>query len=126
MAQHGKRQADDPLLLSLACGATAEQAAAKAGVSVRTVFRRLDDPAFASRLREMRSDMVQRSAAALTAAAMEGVKTLLELMKPANTGPVRLGAARSIIELGVKLREMVELEVRLAALEERVGDGKAA
>jgi len=47
-------------------------------------------------------------------------------MKSPNTGPVRLGAARSVIELGVKLREMVELEVRLAALEERVGDGKAA
>jgi hypothetical protein len=31
-----------------------------------------------------------------------------------------LGAARSVLEIGVKLREMAELEVRLAALEERL------
>jgi len=68
--------------------------------------------------------MVQPAAAALTAAAMEGVKTLLELMMPPNTGAVRLGAARSILEMGVKLREMAELEERINALEERVGDGK--
>src|SRR5262245_1672773 len=120
----GRRaNADEQLLLSIACGATAEQAAAKAQVGVRTVYRRLDDPDFARRLRELRCEMVQRAAAMLTAAAMESVKTLLELQKPSNTGPVRLGAARSSSELGAKLREMVELEVRLAALEARVGDG---
>jgi hypothetical protein len=123
----GRRtNADEQLLLALACGSTAEQAAAKAGVGVRTVFRRLEDAGFAGRLREMKADMVRRAAAALTAAAMEGVKTLLELMKPSNTGPVRLGAARAILEMGVKLREMAELEERLAALEERVGQGTGA
>jgi hypothetical protein len=123
----GRRaNADEQLLLSLACGATAEQAAAKAQVSVRTVYRRLEDPDFARRLRGLRAEMVQRTAAALTAAATEAVRVLLDLMKPASTGPVRLGAARSVIELGAKLREMVELEERIKALEERVGDGQAA
>src|SRR4051812_47799000 len=124
MAQQGKRQADDQLLLSLACGATAEQAAAKCGVSVRTVYRRLDDPEFTRRLRELKAEMVQRTAAALSAAGMEGVKTLLELIKPPNTGPTRLGAAKAMLEVGVKLRELAELEDRLAALEARVGDGR--
>jgi hypothetical protein len=31
-----------------------------------------------------------------------------------------LGAARSVLEIGVKLRETAELEFRLAALEERL------
>jgi hypothetical protein len=33
---------------------------------------------------------------------------------------VRLGAARSVLALGVKLREAAELEDRLAALEQQV------
>src|SRR5262245_23632807 len=106
MAGGRRANADEQLLLSLACGATAEQAAAKAGVGVRTVYRRLDDADFARRLRELRSEMVQRAAAALTAASMEGVKTLLELMKASNTGPVRLGAARAVLEMGAKFREL--------------------
>ena len=114
------------LLVALACGATVEQAAAKCGVSERTVDRRMEKPEFRRQILSLKAEMVQRAAAALTAAAMEAVKTLLELQKPTNTGPVRLGAARSILEMGAKLRELAELEERIKALEERVGDGNAA
>ncbi len=114
------------LLVALACGATIEQAAAKCGISERTAYRRLERPEFRQQIQSLKAEMVQRAAAALTAAAMEGVKTLLELMKASNTGPVRLGAARSVIELGAKLRELAELEERIKLLEERVGDGQAA
>jgi hypothetical protein len=124
MPQQGKRQADFRLLTAFACGATVEQAAAKTGLSESTVYRRLKDPEFVRQLQAMKSEMVQRTAAALTAAAMEGVKTLMELLKPVNTGPTRLGAAKAILEVGVKLRELAELEDRLAALEARVGDGR--
>jgi hypothetical protein len=33
---------------------------------------------------------------------------------------VRLGAARAVLELGVKLREAAELEARIAALEQQL------
>ena len=55
-----------------------------------------------------------------TAASMEAVKTLLELQKTPAPPAVRLGAARSVIELGTKLRETAEFEARLAALEQRI------
>jgi len=64
--------------------------------------------------------MLQRSAATLTAAAGEAIKTLLALQKPAEAGPVRLGAARAILEIGMKLREFVDIESRLANLEQRL------
>jgi hypothetical protein len=117
MAHRGRQQADDALLLALACGATVENAARQAGVAPRTVHRRLADEAFRQRLQTMRVDMVQRSSAALTAAAHEAVRTLLELLKPSMPAAVRLGAARSVLEIGMKLRENAELETRLAALE---------
>ena len=96
--------------MALACGATVEAAARSAGVSKATAFRRLKDPTFCQDLQRMRADMVQRTAGALTAAGGEAVRTLLELMKSANQGATRLGAARSILEIGMKAHEFAELE----------------
>jgi hypothetical protein len=117
MPQRGRRTTDDVLLAALACGATWETAAQKAGVSRATVQRRLQDSAFRQRLQELGADMVKRAAAALTAASVEAIKTLLSLQASSIPHAVRLGAARSILELGVKLREVADTEERLAALE---------
>jgi hypothetical protein len=112
-----RKKADTALLLALACGATVEAAARQTGLTARTVYRRLQDPEFCRQLQAVRSDMVQRTAGALTAAATEAVRTLLELQKATQPGAVRLGAARSILELGLKFRETAELAERLAAVE---------
>src|SRR5271166_2712663 len=123
MARRGKKEIDERLLIALACGSTAEAAARSLNVSERTVYRRLADPAFRRRLQEMRADMVQRTAGALTAAASEAVRTLLALQKEAAPPAVRLGAARAVIELGTKLRETADLEARILALEEQAAAG---
>lgn len=125
MASAGRQNANDALLIALACGATIENAARKASVSSRTAHRRLADPAFRRQLGELRSDMVQRAAAVLTAAALEAVKTLMALQDAVIPPAVRLGAARAILELGPRLRESAELETRIATLEEQL-DGQAA
>ena len=56
----------------------------------------------------------------LTAAGMEAVKTLISLQDGAIAAPVRLGAARTVLEFGIKLRENNELVERIAALEAQV------
>ena len=114
------RKADDALVLALACGLSAEQAAKQAGVSPATVYRRLQDPAFQTRAEELRHEMLTRAAAMLAAAGVESVRTLADLLMPAYAPAVRLTAARSILDLGVKLRSLVELEGRLLDLEDRV------
>jgi hypothetical protein len=119
VAHRGRKNADDALLLAVACGVTLENAAAKAGVSTRTATRRMADPTFQKRLRAMRLDMVQRTMGALTAAGQEAVRTLLELLK-GSTPSVRLGAVRMVLEMGIKMREVADLEERLAALEEQL------
>jgi hypothetical protein len=114
-----RKKAEDQLLLTLACGATVESAARQCQLSKRTVYRRMEEPEFHRRLNALRSDMVQRTAGALTAAGSEAVRTMLELMKRAKTESVQLGAARSVLEIGMKAREFAELEERLAALEQQ-------
>jgi hypothetical protein len=122
MSHNGRRNADESLLMALACGATVDNAARQAGISKRTAYRRLADPAFGRRLQQMRGDMVSRTSGTLTAAAGEAVRTLLELLKNPTSSAVRLGAARAVLELGMKLREVAELEARLTVLEQHMGE----
>ena len=112
-----KRKPDLGLILALACGASPESAAQKTGLSVRTVYRRLSEPAFQQQVSEVRADMVRRSAGLLTAAGLSAIKTFTLLLESAKSESVRLGAARAVIELGQKLRDTTDFEERLAAVE---------
>lgn len=116
-----RKKEDEPLILALVSGATVQGAARQCQVHERTVYRRLEDPVFKARVQEARGEMVKRSAGMLTAAAGESVRTLLALQKDSAPPAVRLGAARAVIELGVKVRELADLEARIAALETQVG-----
>jgi hypothetical protein len=115
--------------MALACGASPESAAQRAGLSLRTVYRRLAEPGFQAQVRQVRGEVVRRAAGLFTAAGMASIKTLTALQEAAASEAVRLGAARAVIELGCKLRDSVELTERLAALEARLasllgeGDG---
>jgi hypothetical protein len=120
MAAGRKKKADEGLVLALACGATPEGAAQKSGLSLRTVYRRLAQPEFRQRVDQVRAEMVRRVAGLFTAAAMASIKTFTTLQESACSEAVRLGAARAIIELGCKLRQAVELNERVAALEARL------
>ena len=121
MSKSGKRYADDTLVLALACGSTADAAAAKAGVSIATVYRRLGDPAFQAKLTAARSEMVGRATAILTAAAMEAVKTLLDLQGKGVPTSSRLGAAKAMLEIGSRLRLDGELLGRMESIERALG-----
>jgi hypothetical protein len=72
-----------------------------------------------ARFGEMDSNHSSRVSPAV-AANMEAVKALLNLVKPNVPASTRHSAARSIIELGVKLREIADLEQRILALEEQL------
>jgi hypothetical protein len=126
MPQQGKRLQDHHLLMALACGATLESAARQCGLSESTARRRLQEPAFAKKLQEVRAGMIERTAATLTAAGGEAVKTLVSLLAASTPPPVRLGSARSVLEMGVKYRELADMEQRLAALEQRLAESQAA
>jgi hypothetical protein len=117
MAHRGRKNADEVFLTALACGATVEHAAEKAGIARRTAHRRLQDPEFQGRLSQLKADMLKRATAMLTAASMEAVKTLLGLQAENMPPGIRLGAARSILEIGNRLRDSTELFERVEAVE---------
>lgn len=113
----------EAVAVSLATGATLPQAAKASGVGLRTIERWLkEQPALSRRVIELRTEMTARALGQMTEGMVYAAKTLRRLLY-AKSETIRLGAARAVIELGVKLRESVEMEARLTALEGDEGDG---
>jgi hypothetical protein len=116
MAGNGNRKGEVALLAALAAGVTIKYAAEQAGISERTAHRRLAEPAFVRELTQARAALLEQALGQLAAGSVEAVAKLRKLLDHYD-GRVMLGAARSILELGSKLHESVELEQRVRRLE---------
>jgi hypothetical protein len=119
-----RSNADFAIVAALAGGATVVEAAKRAKVAERTVYRRLEDPTFRQHVTDARSEMVSQAVGGLAQAMSAASMTLTLLLAPTVAPSVRLGAARAILELGSKLRESEELEQRLAVVEEALAEGR--
>ena len=119
MAENGRQKRQDALVLALAGGQTVRGAAAAAGVSERTAFRRLADPDFRRQVHEARAGMMQQALGKLTAGMSQAADVLQALLK-AEADSVKLSAARTILETGNRLRDACEIEQRLSELEGRL------
>jgi hypothetical protein len=122
MSDFARRKGDAGLVTALAGGQTIRDAARASGVSEATVYRRLEDPAFRQQVAEARGKLIDGALGQLADASTQAVTTLRALLG-AEGELVRLGSARAILELGHKLRESVEMEARIAALEQRSVNG---
>jgi hypothetical protein len=126
MEQNGTENAgneNDLLALALAEGDSVQAAADKVGIGRTTAYRRLADPAFKQRIQTMRGEMIGQALGRMANSMTAAADVLRDLLK-AESESIRLAAARTMLDLGTKLREAVELEERLAALESRQGDNK--
>ena len=117
----GRSGADSVILSSLAAGLTAAEVARAAGVSERTVRRRLSDPEFAAKIEAARNEALHRAAAKVSAGAVSAADTLVVLLRPNERSMVRLGAARAVLDFGIRLRAELELSDRLKAVEQHLG-----
>jgi hypothetical protein len=121
MPRIAQKKAEETVLVALACGATVENAARKAGLCERTVYRWLTKPEFKERLKQISAELVKRTAGMLTGAAMGSMKVLFDLQNDMSVpAAVRRRAARDVLELGIRFRENADLEERLLALEDRL------
>ena len=105
-------------MTNLAAGKTAPEAAAEAGVSERTVYRRMEQPEFRQSVLELRGRMMDDVAGRFAEAAGAAFERLHSLLGAENEF-VQLGAARTILEQMIRLRDFVEFESRLRRVEEQ-------
>lgn len=120
MASSGRHSADSVLAGLLAGGQTLRTAASLAGLSERTAARRTADPRFRAEVERLRADMLGAAMGRMSDGLTDAADTLRALLK-AKGETARLGAARTLIELTLRMRESVSLEDRLAEVERRIG-----
>jgi hypothetical protein len=122
VAHGGRRNADETLVAELAAGKTVREASATAGVAERTAFRRLEDSAFKARVAELRSEMVRTAAGRLVDGMTEAAGVLRAGLTDTDAN-VRHRSAVKLIELGVKVTELAELQRRVDELERHIEEG---
>jgi hypothetical protein len=114
---------DDPIALGVASGKKLADVAKDVGVNVRTVQRRMKSPQFRARVHELRAQMLGEAAGRLTDGMAKAADELLALVGHSDAD-VRHKAAVKVIELGLRTREAVDVEERLAAVEAALREGK--
>lgn len=97
------KTADPLLVVALASGATVKDAAERAGVSERTAWRRLADPAFLRCVAEAKADLVTRAVALLADGATKAAETLVAVMD-CEEPRARIAAAKAVLELALPYR----------------------
>lgn len=115
----GRSACDEVLALGLARGLTLAEAATAAGVSERTASRRIAEPEFIARVGQMRSRLIETALGQLADGMAEAAQTLRALLKASNEA-IRLGAAKSLLELTIKIQAATEYESRLQSVESRL------
>ncbi len=111
------RRGDAVVATAVASGATYAAAARQAGVSERTVKRRMHDPSFRAAVHGIQSTIVEAAAGKLAYLSTEAIETLGELMRASEPSHVRLGAARAVLETALRWQELADIQGRLEELE---------
>jgi hypothetical protein len=104
------------LIALLAAGRSYDECCKLLRVSKRTIVRLNADKEFGALVRASRATLLEQTVGLLAAEATSTVRTLLEL-RDHGSESARLGAARTLLEKVASLREHVDLEMRMSALE---------
>lgn len=107
------------LAQGLAEGLGVVEASRRAGIHRRTASKRLQDPEFKAYVRSLRAESLEQASAKLSTATSQAVDVLIELMSGENEF-CRLQAARAVLESALRMREVLDVEERLAAIEARL------
>jgi hypothetical protein len=102
-------QGDEALVMALGTGSNVRNAALVAYVSERTVYRRLNDPAFCSRVAEVREQLFDHAVAKLVDASVDAADRLWSLLDSEDE-EMQLKAAKAILELGPRLKQATAID----------------
>ena len=122
MAQNsGQPRRHEVLVTALARGTSHTAAAKLAGVSRRTVQRKLDDPKFREKIQRLRNGLIGEATGRVVGL-LDAASNALNDLLVSETESIRLSAARCVFDVALKLKECSDLESRLQILEDRIND----
>ena len=118
MANRGKGRKADALLQALLTHRTVKEAAQAARVSERVVYSYLSDPAFESRYKAARDDIIRGVSNRLREEMGAAVDVIADIMRDTDSRPQdRLAAAKAVLDYGDKYVESGDILERIGKLE---------
>ncbi len=123
MKGHGEKMGrhQEQAIAALLRSPTISGAAESIGIGEATLWRWLQNPGFDEAYRRARQQAVDQAIAQLQQATGLAVATLQEVQRDTDApASSRVTAAKTVLEMALKLRESEELEARLSALEEKL------
>jgi hypothetical protein len=108
----------DRAVAALLSAPSVEQAATRAGLSRATLCRWMREPDFQVALRAARREVVDATIGRPQAVTTEAVTALHEALT-CQAPTVRVSAARALLEFSFRSVELMDLEDRIAALEQQ-------
>jgi hypothetical protein len=122
----GKRERlEDLALTALLAQPTIMLAAEKAGISESTLLRWLAEPAFRTRYRDARRQVVEAAIGRLQTVTTQAVDALARNLT-CGIPAVEVGAAKAILDQSIKAVELVDLTERIEQLEQATAAAKEA
>ena len=115
-------------IVALLTHSNVQEAAKACGQSETTLWRWQQEPVFATAYAQARRQAMEQALSALQKATGTATATLLAIMQDTQApASARVTSARSVLEYAFKGVELLEMEARLAALEEALDrpEGKA-
>ena len=96
-----------------------EDAAEACGLSPRTIYRYLDDPAFLAQLWQSEGIVLDQATRQLLQLQNAAITTFYQVLTSKNAAPsIKLRAAAAVMDYLLRLRELRAIETRIARLEE--------
>ena len=109
-------------LVALLTQPTKEKAAAAAGITSKTLRGYLDDPEFQAEYRKAFAELVRDATRKAQQTLNQAISVLQEIMEDRDeNGQVRVTAARSVLEYGLKMTVQADILTRLDELETAMG-----
>jgi len=105
-------------IAALISNSTVEAAADEIGITSKTIYRYMQDPAFVEALNAAQDELIQEAKNRLVAGLNVALDTLKTIMETGDQSNKRL-ASVAWIDRTLKVTELTELESRISQLEER-------
>jgi lambda repressor-like predicted transcriptional regulator len=103
MAKNIKEVSDEEIIAALVQNGTVKDAAAVAGISPRTIYDRMKNPAFRGDYMAAKTDIIRAAVFSINGKLSEAVDAVAEIMNDKAVNPaVRLQAAQTIINNAAK------------------------
>ena len=114
--QNQSAVSDEEIIAALIDSGSIAQAAAKTGISTRTLYDRMGRKDFKAAYSAAKSDIVRQAVFSINSRLMEAIDTITDIMKDKTTPPqTRLQAAKVIIENAARFSERLMAEENYTA-----------